>query len=110
MGIGISLPFSSCNEPLLCCSHMALICVPTILGLSLGKIPKTSTVPDWEYHWDFIGSNVCKGFWGGCGIDNGLPGTEPVYVLYERPYTIMMTHPRWSTTSGLGIRVESNSF
>eukprot|EP00959_Pyramimonas_sp_CCMP1952_P262387 5486369-Pyramimonas_sp.AAC.1 len=46
MGIGISLPFSSCDEPLLCCPHMALICVPTILGLSLRKIPKTSTVPD----------------------------------------------------------------
>eukprot|EP00959_Pyramimonas_sp_CCMP1952_P059496 1242748-Pyramimonas_sp.AAC.1 len=45
MGIGISLPSSSCNEPLLCRSHMALICVPAICGLSLGKIPKISTVP-----------------------------------------------------------------
>eukprot|EP00959_Pyramimonas_sp_CCMP1952_P185535 3879309-Pyramimonas_sp.AAC.1 len=46
MGIGISLASSSCNEPLLCRPHMALTCVPTILGLSLGKIPKTSAVPD----------------------------------------------------------------
>eukprot|EP00959_Pyramimonas_sp_CCMP1952_P415359 8703161-Pyramimonas_sp.AAC.1 len=45
MGIGISLPFSSCNEPLLCCSHMMLICVPTILGLSLGENHRTSTAP-----------------------------------------------------------------
>eukprot|EP00959_Pyramimonas_sp_CCMP1952_P198862 4159293-Pyramimonas_sp.AAC.1 len=45
MGIGISLPSSYCNEPLLCRSHMALICVPAILEPSLGKILKTSTVP-----------------------------------------------------------------